>query len=67
MVAFMQKGVMCVGFPDLEDIDDGLKKAVEARMEMDAEALRRLVCQSEESRLNRELFDDKWWRKFTIL
>ena len=38
MVAFMQKGVMCVGFPNLEDIDDGLKKAVEARMEMDAEA-----------------------------
>ena len=64
---FVNKGIFAVGFPHIEDIDEEMRPFIEKRVEDDKEKLKKLVSESGEMRLTKELFDDSFWSRCTIL
>lgn len=44
IAAFMKKGILPVGFPNLSEIDDDFKPVIQRKIEKDTANLRQLVC-----------------------
>jgi len=64
IVAFMQKGIITVGFPDLEESKPKVRSVYEEDMETDVLALHQLIYESTEMRLTGDMFrDEKFWDK----
>ena len=61
---FMGKGIHLVGFPDTSKMRPVFKDAYQEGIETDKRSLIRLIMDSEEMRLSRELFEEKFWEKF---
>lgn len=58
IAAFMGKGILTVGFPDLREMEDDEREIVERKMKIDVASLRDLVCASGAQRLVKQLFKD---------
>jgi len=64
---FMGKGIYPVGFPDTTNMKEKVRQVYEADMVGDIEKVRTLVIESGEMRLGKEIFDDGFWKRCSIL
>lgn len=64
---FMGKGIHLVGFPDTSKMKPVFKDAYQEGIETDKRRLIRLIMDSGEMRLSKELFEEKFWNKFDKL
>lgn len=62
---FMKKGIFCVGFPQIDEIDEEMRPSLEKRIKKDDEILHDLVYGCGEMRLTKELFEPTIWEKMT--
>lgn len=63
IATFMKKGMVCVGFPKIEDVDEDLQDAYKKKAKKDSDALHELVTKSEEIRLKEEFINNMFWKK----
>lgn len=54
MVKFMKKGVVCVGFPHLNDLDEDLMEVYKRKAQKDVEQLHMLIKESNDVRLQKQ-------------
>ena len=59
----MGKGIHLVGFPDTSKMRPVFKDAYQEGIKTDEKSLIRLIMDSGEMRLSKELFDEKFWEK----
>lgn len=64
---FMKKGIVPVGFPSSEWLDPKFRDIFEESMKADSQKLQNIVCQSEEMRLQNEIFTQSFWEKCSII
>lgn len=60
VLGHMKKGVIAVGFPNLNDLEEGLKQYYESSIKKDALELRKIAVESKEMYLKHELYSDSW-------
>lgn len=58
ILSHMEKGVIAVGFPNLAELEEGLKKYYESSVKRDALELRKVAVESKEMYLKDELYCD---------
>lgn len=63
---FMKKGVYCVGFPQIDELDEEMQPIMEKRSKKDEKILRELAYSCGDMRLSRELFEESIWEKMKI-
>jgi len=63
---FMKKGVYCVGFPQIDELDEEMQPVMEKRSQKDEKILRELAYSCEDMRLSKELFEETIWEKMKI-
>lgn len=64
---FMGKGLFCVGFPQLDTVEDDLREIYERKAMKDVEKLHKLITDSDDLRLSKKFLEDSFWKKCTIL
>lgn len=57
--AIMQKGIYCVGLPDVEDVSDRMKRAALEDMAEDMIPIHKVIAQAREVHLQKEIQKDK--------
>lgn len=60
---FMKKGMICVGFPKLQDVDEDFQEIYKRKAKKDTDQLHQLVVKSSDIRLKKEFLDEMFWRK----
>lgn len=66
MAKFTQKGIYCVGFPNIEDADEDMQSLLKKRSEKDEKMLRELVYSCGDMRLNKEIFQESIWERMKL-
>ena len=62
---FMQKGIIPVGFPDLQKMKAAIREAYKEDIKADQEALRTLVYSCEDVKLSKEILGETFWEKLS--
>jgi len=63
IAAFMKRGIVVVGFPDLKRCKQQLKKVFEEGMQVDEQKLKQLVFTSEDIPMTKVVHEKGFWEK----
>ena len=64
---FMKQGIYTVGFPNEDDTESYILKAIDEEIEKDRKMTRDLIERSHATVLAKELYEPSWWMRCTIL
>ena len=64
---FMKQGIYTVGFPNEDDTESYILKAIDKEIEKDRKKIRDVIERSHATVLAKELYEPSWWMKCTIL